>query len=170
MKQSNHSTLDSLNFSMNSLTLVGRHGARHSFSEASFAPIHQAASSPTPHPARLQHAHSTSGEHLRSHSAILPDLAGSLDSSFGLLGTPTYGSTASLALPPYNSVLQHSASGSFAPVRSFSVQDRIMSVEGVVGPDAAANLALTPECATPGLVLNATESGLALNSGDHSKN
>ena len=176
MKQSNHSAFEGLNFSMNSLSLGPRHGPRHSFSGAAFAPIYQGVSSPVPnHPPRLQHAHSTAGEHLRSQSAILPDLAGSLDSSFGLLNTPTYGSASFLGISGYGGMLNHSVSANFTPARSFSVQDQMMHVENVVGSDATANLGLNSDHQTTpsGLVLNrvatATESGLALSSAEHAK-
>lgn len=164
MKPANHSTLDSLNFSMNSLTLGGRHGSRHSFSEASFAPIHQGINPPPHHPRGLQH--SISGEHLRSQSAILPDFAGSLDSSFGLLNTPPYGSGSFLGLSNYN-MMNHSASGSFGPTRSFSVQDQIMNAE--MNSDPPPPLGLGSDQASGGFVLNAADPALALNSADNAK-
>lgn len=160
MKPANHSALDSLNFSMNSMSLGNRHGPRHSFSDMSFAPIHQGMSSPNPHHARLHH--STSGEHLRSQSAILPDLGGSLDSSFGLLNTPTYGSASFLGLQNY-AMLNHSASGPFGPVRSFSVQDHMMNSEMV--PEGPSSLTMHSD-ERAGLVLNPTDATLTLKSGE----
>jgi len=164
MKPANHSTLDSLNFSVNSLTLGGRHGSRHSFSETSFAPIHQGINPAPHHPRGLQH--SASGEHFRSQSAILPDFSGSLDSSFGLLNTPAYGSASFLGLSNYG-MINHSASGSFGPARSLSVQDQIMNVE--MGSDPPRTLGLSSAQASGGFVLNAADPALALNSADNAK-
>lgn len=148
---------------MNSLTLGGRHGSRHSFSEASFAPIHQGVNSPAPHhPRGLQH--SVSGEHLRSQSAILPDFAGSLDSSFGLLNTPTYGSASFLGLSNYG-MMNPPATGTFANSRSLSVQDQIMNVE--MGSDPPPTLGLNAEQAAG--FYNSADPALALNSADHAK-
>jgi len=155
MRQGTHSAFDSLNFGLNSLSLSGRHGPRHSFSEASFAPIHQGVSSPSPNNFRgIQH--SPSREHLRSQSAILPDFAGSLDSSFGLLNTPSYGSSSFLTLTNYD-MLGHSNSGQFTPSRSLSVQDQFMNVVTQDHQSTALEQAA-------GLVL---KSDLPLNSSDH---
>eukprot|EP00210_Caulerpa_lentillifera_P005105 g4877.t1 len=123
-KQTNHSVaLDSLSFSMNSLNLSGRPGSRNSLTESSSLGLNTGppplatSAEPTASFGRggLHHSHST-GEHLRSHSAILPDLTGSLDSSFTLLNNPGLGSASSI-LGLQNYVLGHSAS--YTPGNSF---------------------------------------------------
>eukprot|EP00210_Caulerpa_lentillifera_P004496 g4290.t1 len=139
MKQGNHhsaAALDSLNFSMNSISFSGtRPESAHSLTDASSFALAAAGGGggggPRPPPSQtnylvepmpqfgrgLQHSHST-GEHLRSHSAILPDLTGSLDSSFQLLNTPSLANAPSF-LGLQNYVLGHSAS--YTPGNSFSV-------------------------------------------------